>query len=246
MELRAVAEKPTDIDLLKTLTLQVRFLSCEQVARGWFGGKHIEALGEARARLASLQSRGLIAHTTIEFRSGGAIKAPIFAWSPGEPDPEFEHYETLAARLTSRWAPRLTPVEVFFAAPRAANLFGVSPLGPSRPCEWSHDYRVSEVYLHYRMMRTAASRRWQGEAARPKWGRRIARMKDPDAVLRDPAGAIERVVEIGGKYSAMHLEAFHNHCAGEAFDRFELWRMRKAAADTDNPYQREQVGYEIW
>jgi uncharacterized phage protein gp47/JayE len=137
-------------------------------------------------------------------------------------------------------------MEVYFAARPTANLFGVPEVGIGRPCEWSHDYHITEVYLHYRQTFPQQASRWQGEAARPKWGSRIPRMKDPDAFLLDSNGTIERVVEVAGKYSAAHLDDLHRHCAGEGFERVEAWRAQSATDYIRNPYDQIEIGYELW
>jgi hypothetical protein len=82
--------------------------------------------------------------------------------------------------------------------------------------------------------------------ARPKWGRRIAQMKDPDAMLVDDDATITQVIEIAGKYSAAHLADLHDHCAGGAYERFETWRSGAGVGYARNPYERIEIGYELW
>lgn len=231
-------------ELLRTLAQRVRFLTAEQAARGWFATADDPAA--AAAVLAELHSRELVERAVIEVRTAGTIAKPLFRWRPGQKTPAPETWFRLEELLATRWSEEMVATEVFIAAPRAANLLGVRPPGLGRPCEWSHDLRITEVYLHYRQTRPELARRWRGEGARPKWGHRIGRMKDPDAMLLDGRGAIAEVIEIAGKYSAAHLADLHDHCAGDAYERFESWRSASGVDFAQNPYERIEIGYELW
>lgn len=240
-----MTDERISLDILRTLALKVRFLTSEQVATEWYDGGG-NALSSAADMLADLESRQLVSRTTIEIRSAGCTEKPVFSWTPAAREPSVEDWERLAERFAVRWSPRLLPVEVFSAAPRTANLFGARPVGAGRPCEWSHDYRLTEVFLRYRKASPDAAARWKGEAARPKWGRRIPRMKDPDAMLIDQECAIDKVIEVAGKYSPAHLVDLHQHCAGTAFERLEQWQANGHEHRIRNPYQRGEIGYELW
>jgi hypothetical protein len=80
----------------------------------------------------------------------------------------------------------------------------------------------------------------------PKWGRQVKRMKDPDACLMDSSGCIERVIEVAGKYSVSHLQDFHRHCAGGAYERLANEAAETGARPPILPYDRVEIGYELW
>ena len=232
-------------DILRTLATKVRFLTCDQVAQGWCADDEDSSLHAAEL-LKFLHRGRWLDRATIEIRIAGPATEPVFSWHPDDRDPPSKTWEDLAQRLASRWSSQLESAEVFFIASRGASVFGVNADGVGRPCEWSHDYRTTEVYIHFRKSMPAAASRWQGEAARPKWGKRIHRMKDPDVMLLNSDGTIDRIIEIAGKYSAAHLCDLHRHCSGTAFNRLESWRWEHSAEHLLNPYQQIEVSYELW
>lgn len=232
-------------DIVRTLATRVQFLTPKHVKLGWFG-EYNNAEASSRNAVDWLLQRELIRTTTIEVRTTAPVTSPVFAWCPSAPEPSWDDWEDLAQRLANRWSRELTTVRVLYLGPRGAALFGVLDQGLGRPCEWSHDFLTTEVYIHYRSQRSMEVSRWQGEAARPKWGYKIGRMKDPDVMLIDKDGAIERVIEIAGKYSASHLYDLHRHCAGDACDRIESWIDDCQLDHFSNPYYRQEIGYELW
>ncbi len=235
----------TALDVLRALAVQIRFVTQEQLTRGWFYGRS-NASAESMRVIEFLAHRGLIDRARIEVRDSDPVAKPLFAWRPGEPDPSPRRWEQLAAHLAARWSERFTTHEVLFASPAAANFFGAKDAGTGRPCEWSHDYRLTEVYLRYRAVEPKAIACWQGELARSKWGKQVPRMKDPDAMLLDDTGTIQRIIEVAGKYSAEHLADLHNHCAGDGYERLDAWQQRLGTPLPNNPYELVEIGYELW
>lgn len=230
------------LKLLRDLTVQVKFASLEQFARGWLGGD----LAQAKEVILLFARLGLVERADIEVRAIDELSAPLFYWSPDNVDPSVDEFEELADRLARRLCGQFHPVTVYYPTRSTANLFGLRPRGVGRPCEWTHDSLLTEVFVWYRTHRPAASVRWLAEGAMPMWGRQVKRMKDPDAFLIDSRGCIEQVIEVAGKYSVSHLRDFHRHCAGGAYER-----LADQAAETDGrppilPYDRVEIGYELW
>lgn len=237
--------EPTALDVLKALAVQIKFISPEQLVRGWFADLG-DALAQATQVLDYLRVQRLVERATIEIRSARPATEPVFTWRPGERDPSPRRLEDLAAHFAMRWTERFASVEVFRASRFAANLFGIRDTGVGRACEWSHDFRLTEVYLRYRRVSPEAVSHWQGESARLKWGKQVARMKDPDAMLLGPGGEIQRVIEVAGKYSTEHLADLHRHCAGGAYERIEAWQQGRGEALSRNPYSLVEIAYELW
>jgi hypothetical protein len=108
---------------------------------------------------------------------------------------------------------------VCVATPVTANLFASSAFRLPRLEHRDHDVLLSSVYVHYRLHHPESAKAWIGEHVLPKAGYRI---KDPDAFLRTDDGRIIRVIEAAGRYSAEHIEDFHEHCVDYELP-YELW-----------------------
>jgi hypothetical protein len=232
-------------EMLRSLAVQIRRASIEQIARGWFRRQECPEAA-AREALKSLQRRGLVDQATIEVRSLPPSTKPVFEWRPGWTDPSPARLKKLAEEFDARWSSPFHQIEVFFASRRTANLLGVSYVGVDKPCEWTHDHQITEAYLAYRERVPDIAAQWIGELALPKFGKHVRRMKDPDAFLLDAGGRIAHVIEVAGRYSAEHLMEFHQHCAGGGYERLEAWQQHLGMALTNNPYELIEIGYELW
>ncbi len=233
------------LETLRMLAVQVNMASRVQVIRSYMGlCEEPEKVCDGSLRF--LLRAGLIERATIEVRTAGPATKPVFVWQPDWGDPDRAELEELAESLAVRWSSPFEAVEVYIASRVAANLFGVRGAGVGRPCEWSHNFRLTEVFLHYREHSPDLLTRWVGEVAVTKWGKRVKHMKDPDAFLMDQRGQIERVIEVAGKYTADHLSDIHQHCGGEAYRRLNDLADENGADSSLHPYGRREIGYELW
>ena len=225
-------------EILRAITLQVRLLTLEQVARGWFSGDtHVAADCMKR-----LEAATLITCRTLEVAELEPRTRPLFSWRPNRPTPK-RALKRVSSSALKRWRGDFISCQSFIAAPRAVRAFGAfSDLRRIRSCEVTHDFHLSEVFIHYRISRPRQAKLWLGEAAFPKLGRMLSRMKDPDAFLIGDEGKIEKVIEVAGRYTVEHLTDFHNHCAERAAARLSKGRTNCFS----NMYDAKGTRYEIW
>lgn len=203
-----------DMDLLGVLTLRVRLLTLRQVTELWWPTGENQRC--ARRRLEGLASAKLIQIHRVNAHPLLPVTSPLFAWAPGDAEPDCEQ---LATRCSRRWNRPAVPITVCVATPTSANLLGSSACGLSHRDHFNHDLRLAAVYTAYRLQRPMLASMWIGEHGLPKAGHRI---KDPDAFLRHKNGQIVRVIESAGRYSESQVQSFHDHC--EAHDlSYELW-----------------------
>jgi hypothetical protein len=152
-------------EVLRALSIQVKYLTVEQVARGWFIAG---AVREAECLLEHLAEAGLITQETVEIYDAPCPKRPLKEWKPGDPPPTLGELDALAATLTNRWSERLRPLTVYLASREAANSFGATTVSKDRSSDWSHDLFITEVLLQYRDSRKPEVRNWLGEAFVPR------------------------------------------------------------------------------
>ena len=234
-----------ELSVVRTLSVQVKYLTVEQVARGWFVDCD-EPKHDATCLLESLANSDLLIEETIEVYDAPHPFRPLLEWKPGDPPPTFDRLNQLAETLGNRWSERLRPVTVFQTSRKAANSFGTTTTdSKDRSSDWSHDLFISEVLLRYRKARKSEVDDWIGEAFLPKLGFMIKGMKDPDAFLVVD-GRIERVIEIGGKYTAEHLRSLHEHCDGGAYKRIQEFASSKRGTQALRLYDKRRIPYEIW
>lgn len=204
-----------DDAILDALSRRVRVVSQEQVLRTWWPEASSSAPA-ARRRLCELQEAKLLRQVRLNARPLLPLEAPLFAWAPGESDPD---PDALAYQFQSRWCepPRTTTVLVATSKTRAQ--YGAGSRGRVNGSSLTHDLHVTELYL--RLLRTdpEAASAWVGEDMRPKAG---FRLKDPDAVLEFPDGRPPRIVEFAGAYDARHVRDFHEDCRRRR-RVYELW-----------------------
>jgi hypothetical protein len=234
-----------ELEVLRALSVQVKYLTTEQIARGWCDmGNHADESSECV--IESLRRSGLMEEETIEVYETPRPTQPLLEWTPGDPPPTAGQLHQLADLLATRWSQRLQAVQVFRASREAANVFGATTgEGKDRSSDWSHDLLISEVLLRYRAVHPVEVKDWIGESFVPKLGLTIKGMKDPDAFLI-VAGRIERIIEIGGKYSVEHLQALHEHCAGGAYRRLREFASSQGGRPVLRLYDQQSIPYEIW
>lgn len=205
-----------DEALLETLVFKVRLLALEMIAEAWWSNA-IAPEVHADRRLQHLVEAGLLEQVEVLAEPLLALKSPVFCWQPDEPEPDCD---AIGYALQSRWtqAPRHTTIYV--ATKKAINEYGGRGRGGlRRRLQATHDLHLSAVYLHYLRDDPDAAAAWVGEDMLGKAGHHV---KDPDAIVLDPEGRPEKIVEFGGRYDARRVRDFHDHCARFGLS-YELW-----------------------
>ena len=205
---------PRDQDFFRVLTQCVRVLMTEQAAAIWWPEN--TASRTVHRRLAQLARHGWIERHVINAHPLLPVVKPLFAWSPGDEEPDAER---IAAVTQNRWTLPAEPTEIVVASARTASLLGSTSRSLPPPEHRDHDLRLSAVYVHYRLKHAQLAKLWLGEHALSKAGFRV---KDPDAFLMDANRRVLRVIESAGRYGPQQVASFHEHCA--EFDLpYELW-----------------------
>lgn len=214
----ALVRTGRDDELLDALACRVRLLSLQQIAAGWWSDADDPALFAAR-RLALLARHGWLARSEVHAGPMLPLHAPLVCWAPGAAPPDAR---AVAAELAQRWrTDQAPPVITVFTATRQTNQEFGGPARPKRldPIHATHDLNVAALYLRFRGTRPEDAAVWIGEDIRPKAGYRL---KDPDALLEFPDGRPATVIELGGRYKAEDIEAFHSDCERRRRS-YELW-----------------------
>jgi hypothetical protein len=203
-----------DLEILHVLTKKVPILSVSQVARTWWG-EALHPVEAARNRLRALEAQAFVHTISFPVHPEVPLAHPLFAWFPGQPEPDFG---ALAYRAQARWA-RPPVFQTFAYATRkaAAHLGG---FGGSRPDanHATHDMHLANVFLLKRLHEPASAQSWESEdtvrAERSDYDDKL-----PDAIVTDPA---KIAIDFVGKYPKTKLEAFHRYCERERMG-YELW-----------------------
>ena len=237
--------QPVERAILRAVALQVRLMTLDQIARIWFS--NAPAPNEsARDAVRRLEDAALLRRQIVEAHPLLPLEEPLLTWTPQDRFPSPEEFQDVSRIAIGRWELAERSVEVFLATRETCHLFGdFRSTSSTKPCEATHDLHVAEVFLCYSRRHAASSANWLGEAAFPKLGFEIRRMKDPDAFIVDADGSIQRVVEFAGKYNVEHLEALHHHCAGQGHDRIAR-SVQKAGGQLSRLYSPSGTDYEIW
>ncbi|MBN8625632.1 MAG: hypothetical protein J0M17_09095 [Planctomycetes bacterium] len=203
-----------DLDLLETLTMRVRMLAMIQWAQlGWPLGRNLKT---AQRRLRQLTDTGLIETHVVNAHPLLPAEQPLAEWQPGNCDHDAKKISEQARR---RWNAAAQPMTVCVASPLAAGLFGSTARGLPAVEHRDHDLRLASTYVYYRQHQPQAALMWLGNHALPKAGYRL---KNPDALLRDPCGRTLRVIHSAGHYSHEQVESFHKYCVEHDLP-YELW-----------------------
>jgi len=206
----------TDYDLVYSLVFKVRILNENQIARHWWG-KLNHPLRTARRKLGHMvKSRILYSHQLLSHPIL-SLEKPVWAWSVTDPDPD---YAKVSAELKRRWTRNPVPMKVYIPTRKAINQFG-GPGESKLPIlgQQTHDLHLSQVYLWYLRFRPQMANRWMGEEV---FRQDRAGEKLPDAMIQNENGGSELVVEFGGTYDPMRVEAFHTDCKKRNLP-YELW-----------------------
>lgn len=203
-------------DLTAALAWHVRLFSFEQIVRTWWPNSR-SAKKNAGRRLKELCQRRLITRLEVQARPLLPLYKPLVSWCPGKSPCDFS---ALSWQLEKRW--QLAPVQtsVFVANSYLVNrLGGVATGSLHNLAAISHDLHVSEVYLCLYRNTPELARLWVGE---DMLAPTRERQKLPDAILYDPQGKPQLVIEFGGAYSTDRLKAFHEDCEQRNLP-YEIW-----------------------
>jgi hypothetical protein len=205
-----------EAEILDALTLRVRVLSIDQLARTWWSGSPHQT-AHARRAVRALERDGLVRRSMLVAHPELLLTKPVISWSPGDMPPQLS---AASRALKARWSqpPQLTTVVL--ATPAAANFFGGFARTDPKRAEQTHDLHVSTMFLHWMRLHPGLVHDWVSEAwihqSRPdSAGERL-----PDAMVR--RGTDHRVMEFGGAYGTPKLEEFHAFCARRRLP-YEIW-----------------------
>ena len=203
-----------DYDIVSALTQKVRLFSLRQLAAAWWDGE----LANTRRRLNVLVSIRLVQRISVRARSLPALTAPVAAWQPQQPAPDFGH---IAHQLQDRWVRRaVRTATAFIATERAARLIGgTARVTLKQPIQATHDLGVAQVWLHVRRDCPARADAWRGEDL---MAHTRHDQKRPDAFLVDDDGQTVAVIEFGGSYDARRVRDFHNDCLTRNLP-YQIW-----------------------
>lgn len=210
------AMNPTerDLDLLRVLTSCTRVLLVDHIAAVWW--PRCQNANRAWHRLEALRRYGWLERHTVCVHPIIHAKKPLFAWMPGQDDPDADRI-THQAQL--RWNETACPTEVFVSSRKTSGLLGCHVYGLPPLERRDHELHVASVYVQYRMCHQAMADMWVAAFALPKTGYRESR---PDAILRDHSGRLVRAIRACGRCRSPQLEGFHDYCVEQSLP-YELW-----------------------
>lgn len=203
-----------DLDLLQVLTTCTRVLSVGQIASVWW--PDCQNVNTVLHRLKNLERCGWLEQYSINVRPVIHVKEPLFAWIPGQEDPNADH---IAHQAKPRLAQPSCTTDVCVASRKAACALG-SPACGLPPLERrDHELHIASVYVHYKTCRQAVADLWVGASILPRTGYRES---CPDAMLRDSTGQLVRAIRTVGRCQATQVERFHDYCVEHSLP-YELW-----------------------
>ncbi len=202
-------------ELLCCLANCVRYMTLEQVARGWFQGQ-VTALVQARRRLLRLARSGWISQHRVLARPIQRLQRPLVTWQSRGAVADFA---VLANFLRRRARQRAQLTRIARATLRTRIFWGDARTGPQvKLTQTTHDLHVAEIFLQYRQ-RGGELCGWCNEDQIPRsWPFRVR----PDALLIDDEGTWLRAIEYGGDYSAARLHRFHQELSRWPL-AYEIW-----------------------
>ena len=202
-------------EALRVLSLCVPIASHRQIARLWSDRSGSTGVVP---RLTRLQKTGLVGQAHAAAIELPELVQPLVEWRPGEWTPEFG---AVAWSLRRRWRNAATPVDFFYATARCARLYGGRRTGfVSYAGQISHDLGIMEMFLAFKRLSPHLIKLWVDENRLAPFRRGE---KLPDAVLADSPGSLPlRVLEFGGRYGKVRLQAFHDDCEARGLP-YEIW-----------------------
>ena len=204
-----------DRAILDLLTRRVRLATEDQIR--CYAETQLRSASSMGRRLRRLEKAGLL------FREQALVGfipfiTPLHASRPGHADPD---YDALAWRLEWRWAHAASESHaLFWASPRAVQLFGGSSGWLRQPLQIQHDLAVTAVFLRRMQTRPAQMAGWVSEDRLRQRSTELRLRGIPDAAIVADNGTLQTVIELGGVYPAEKLRRFHRNF--RVFP-YELW-----------------------
>ena len=207
-----------DDEILDSLTLRVRLLTLDQVARCWWADAK-SARQSALNRLRQLELADKVHLFELPAHPELPLTEPEAIWKPKAPIPDFHR---LSYRLSSRWKqPPILHLGVIASRASGRHYGGWGGRKP-RSTERTHDLHMAAVFLLKRARDPESVVHWmseekvrEGQRQRPRDGRQHV----PDAIVKRPK---RTVIEFGGSYPADKLASFHDYCAAQGWP-YEIW-----------------------
>lgn len=203
-----------DEEILRALSLRVKFFSQRQVGNHWFDGDATNA----RRRMNQLRTVGMVERVTLRARSLPALSQPLISWQPGQGPPEFGK---VAHLCSSRWRKRhVQTCTAYIATESASQRYGGRMPGEvKREMQATHDLGVAQIWLQLDLQSPQLADAWCGEnlMAHTRKGQKL-----PDGFLVDAQGQTLCVIEFGGAYDEPRIREFHEDCAERALP-YQLW-----------------------
>jgi hypothetical protein len=199
-----------------SLAFKVRILNENQIAMHWWGDLS-HPLRKAKSKLAFMEKARILYSHQFLSHPMLPLEAPVWTWNVNDPDPDFRK---VSSQLKKRWTKDPVPMKVYIPTRKAINQFG-GPGESKLPIlgQQTHDLHLSQVYLWYLQTRPEQAKQWMGEEV---FREDRAGEKLPDAMIQDEHGKPQLVVEFGGTYDPMRVEAFHTDCKKRNLP-YELW-----------------------
>jgi hypothetical protein len=201
--------------MMDLLTRRVRLATEDQLRA--YAKSQFQVDSSLTRRLCRLEKVGLLVRQRAMV---GMIPfvSPLHVSKPEHGEPE---YDKLAWRLQWRWAHATSEsYTLFWASPRAVQLFGGASGWLRQPLQFEHDLAVTAVFLRRMQTCPAQMAGWMGEDGLRQRSAEWRLHSIPDAVILNSEGAIQTVVELGGIYPAEKLRRFHRHFRMLSY---ELW-----------------------
>lgn len=203
-----------DEEILRALSLRVKFFSQRQVGTHWFDGDATNT----RRRMNQLRTVGLVERVTLRARSLPDLSQPLISWQPGQGPPEFGK---VAHLCSSRWRKRhVQTCTAYIATESASQRYGGRMPGEvKREMQATHDLGVAQIWLQLDLQSPQLADAWCGEnlMAHTRQGQKL-----PDGFLVDGQGQTLCVIEFGGAYDEPRIREFHEDCVERALP-YQLW-----------------------
>ncbi|MEQ9094958.1 MAG: hypothetical protein RIE32_01695 [Phycisphaerales bacterium] len=161
--------------------------------------------------MRALVEAGLLRAITVPSTPVLALEGPVFAWSPGDPAPNFD---TVAYALQTRWGDAdEQPTRAYAATFKAAASFGGRGRNRyTRLEQATHDLHVTELYIRIRQEEPEIANHWVGEDLIAPELERFEKLAD--AEIRDGDQTL-LYLEFGGRYGAREVRKKHEFFSGE-------------------------------
>ena len=209
--------RPHEREILETLSVRVRIMTLQQVARTWWSHTQDPRANAARG-VRRLADAGLVETLRVLARPELPLTEPLATWRPGQPAPDLSRIAHIGR---TRFKHPIVTTTVVRASRQTAMRFTGFATRPPRKQETTHEIHVAAVYLLLRAHKPALAAKWRGEWLRRPGERRGRHPgKTPDALIVTEGKPT--AVEFVGHYTPDKLMGFHKLCEDKKY-RYELW-----------------------